>query len=62
MELTRRPNQRATAEKMNMEVGNGFATIRTAVDDDLESGIRYAGGTGHFSDGKKQSAQSRLIL
>jgi len=52
--LSWRPGHRASAEQMHVEMGDGLPSVRTVVDDETESGICEAFGSGDLSGGAEQ--------
>lgn len=61
-DLARRPRKRAPAEKVDVQVRNGFAGIAAAVDDCAEAACVDAAFAGDFGGGDEQMTEQGGII
>ncbi len=59
--LSRRPTEVASAEKMNVQMRNGFAAVGAVVDDDAET-LGEVFAAGDLGGGEQEVAEQRLVL
>jgi hypothetical protein len=60
--LPRGPPERATAQDMAMQVGNGFPGVRTVVEDQAKAGFGQAEFGGNFTSFEQQMAKELLLF